>query len=360
MKNNEDFYTRSVYTALRISFIAILLYWSFLIIKPFVLIVVWSIIISIALFPIFNKLSKKIGGRKKLASTIIVTIGLLIITLPSVFMLKSTTSSLKNFSVHMKEGAINIPPPQAKVAEWPVVGKSVYHIWKVSSENLDKAVEEFKPQLEKVAPQILNVAKSLSGTIFLFMISIIIAGVLFAYAEPASKAAKSIFKTLVGEQGDNFAQLSTSIIRSVVQGILGVASIQSLAGAIGMFIVGIPGAGIWSIIIFFLAIMQLPPLLILGPIAAYSFSITGTTPAIIFSIYALLVSMSDTFLKPLLLGRGVDVPMLIVLLGAIGGMILSGIIGLFIGAVVLSIAYKVFEVLLVGDVLEKPVEKLEE
>jgi predicted PurR-regulated permease PerM len=353
MNEKEQHYTRAIYIALRISFIALILLWSFLIIKPFVLIVVWGTIIAIALYPIFNKLSKKLGGRKKLASTIIVTIGLLILTIPSVFMLKSTTASLMNFSTQVKEGSLNIPPPKAKVQEWPVVGKSIYHIWEISSENIEKAVEEFKPQLEKLAPKILNAAKGLSGTIFLFMISIIIAGVLFAYAEPASKAAKSIFKTLVGEQGDNFVQLSTSIIRSVVQGILGVASIQALAGAMGMFIAGIPGAGLWGVIIFFLAIMQLPPLLILGPIAAYSFSILGTTPAIIFTIYATLVSMSDAFLKPLLLGRGVDAPMLIVLLGAIGGMILSGIIGLFIGAVVLSISYKVFEALLVNNVNDK-------
>jgi predicted PurR-regulated permease PerM len=138
-----------------------------------------------------------------------------------------------------------------------------------------------------------------------------------------------------------------------VQGILGVASIQALAAAIGMFVVGIPGAGLWTIAVFFFAIVQLPPIIILGPIAAYSFTLTGITPAIIFSVYALFVSVSDTFLKPLLLGRGVDIPMLVVLLGAIGGMILSGIIGLFIGAVVLSIAYKMFEALLVDDVLDK-------
>jgi predicted PurR-regulated permease PerM len=120
-----------------------------------------------------------------------------------------------------------------------------------------------------------------------------------------------------------------------------------------MFMIGIPAAGLWTLLVFFLAIMQLPPVLILGPIAAYSFSIADTTPAIIFTVYALIVSTSDTFLKPLLLGRGVDMPMLVVLIGAIGGMILSGIIGLFIGAVVLSIAYKIFEALLVDDILDK-------
>jgi predicted PurR-regulated permease PerM len=359
MENNEHFYARAIHTALRISFIALLIYWSFLIIKPFVLVVVWGIIISIALFPLFEKLTKKLGNRKKLASIIITTIGLLILTIPSVIMVKSTAESLSEISTQMKEGSLNIPPPKEDVAEWPVVGKSIYHVWQVSSENIEKATQEFKPQLQKIAPKILDTAKSLSGAILLFMVSIIIAGILFVVAEPAAESAKSIFNTLVGEQGNNFVQLSASIIRSVVQGILGIASIQSLLGGIGMFVVGIPGAGIWTIILFFVAIVQLPPILVMGPIAAYSFTITDTTPAIIFSIYAIFVSISDTFLKPLLLGRGVDVPMLVVLLGAIGGMILSGIIGLFIGAVVLSITYKIFEAILVDDVLSKPNKDIE-
>jgi len=300
---NEKYYTRAIYTALRISFIALLLYWSFLIIKPFILIVVWGIIISIALYPFFEKLSKKIGNRKKLASTIITLIGITILTIPSIFMVRSTADSLSKFSMQMKEGTLNIPPPKKNIAEWPVIGKSIYHVWQLSSDNFEKAVEEFKPQLEKMAPKVLGAAKGLGGAILLFMIAIIIAGVLFAYADSAAEAAQSIFNTLVGRQGKNFTKLSTSIIRSVVQGILGVATIQSLLAAIGMFIIGIPGAGLWTIIIFFLAIMQLPPLLILGPIAAYSFTITGTTPAIIFSIYALIVSMSDAFLKPYIIGK---------------------------------------------------------
>ena len=350
--NNEQHYTQAIYTALRISFIAFLFYWSFLIIKPFMLVVIWGIIISVALYPLFNKLSNKLGNRKKLASFLITSIGVLILTIPSIFMVKSTVTSLNKLSEQMKEGTLSIPPPKDEIAQWPIVGKTIYHIWDVSSKSIDEAIVEFKPQLEKLAPKILNAAKGFSSAILLFIVSLIIAGIFFINANSAEKATESIFNTLIGKQGSNFVKLSVSIVRSVVQGILGVASIQALAGAIGMFLIGIPGAGLWSVIIFFLAIMQLPPLLILGPIAAYSFSITGTTPAIIFSVYSLIVSMSDTFLKPLLLGRGVDVPMLVVLLGAIGGMILSGILGLFIGAVVLSIAYKIFEALLVDDILE--------
>ncbi len=133
-----------------------------------------------------------------------------------------------------------------------------------------------------------------------------------------------------------------------------IALIQSLAGGIGMKLIGIPAAGLWALIILMLATVQLPPLLVLGPAAIYAFTIADTGPAVVFLIYSIIVSVSDTFLKPLFLGRGVDVPMLAVLLGAIGGVIYAGIIGLFVGAVILAIAYKVFQALLVHDVLDQP------
>jgi len=128
-----------------------------------------------------------------------------------------------------------------------------------------------------------------------------------------------------------------------------VAIIQSVFAAIGLIAVDVPAAGIWALIVLFLAVIQLPPLLILGPIIIYVFSTAETPPAVIFMIWSILVSVSDTFLKPLFLGRGVDVPMLVILLGAIGGMISSGLIGLFIGSVVLSLGYKVFQAWLIND-----------
>jgi predicted PurR-regulated permease PerM len=353
MQNNEAYYTKAIYTALRIGFIAILLYWSFLIIKPFIMVTLWGIIISVALFPLFQKLSVKLGGKEKLAATIITLVLLSILIVPSVLLINSTAESLGKVAGDMQSGNLHIPEPGENVAQWPVIGKPVYKTWKLFSTNIDEALTEFTPQIKEFAPKLLSFAASLGSTLLLFIFSIIIAGALFTKHEAGSKAAKSIFNTLIGSHGRNFVELSAKIIRSVVQGILGIAIIQSLLAAIGMLVIDIPGVGLLAMGVLFLAIVQLPPILILGPVAIYSFTVLDTTPAVIFSVYAVLVSMSDAFLKPMLLGRGVDVPMLAVLLGAIGGMILSGIIGLFVGAVVLAITYKVFQALLVDDVLEK-------
>lgn len=358
MQNNEEFYNRSIYTALRIGFIAVLLVWSFEIIKPFILPVIWGIIIAVAIFPLFEKIAFLIGNRKKTAATLITLIALTLLIVPSIFFVESTIEGMKNFAAQMESGSLTIPPPTESVSDWPVIGKPVYDIWLLSSSNLEAVIIKFGPQLKEFAPKLLSAATGLGSTLLLFIISIIIAGALLPKAEVSEKAAKSIFTTLIGKQGESFVGLSVVTIRSVVQGVLGVAIIQSILGGVGIWAIGIPAAGLWALIILLLAILQLPPLLIMGPLAIYVFSTADTTPAIIFLIWSIVVSASDAFLKPIFLGRGVDVPMLVILLGAIGGMILSGIIGLFVGAVVLALSYKVFQALLVDDALEKDKNEL--
>ena len=358
MENNEAFYKRSIYTALRIGFIALLFVWSFEIIKPFLLPVLWGIIIAVAIYPLFKKLSKLLGNRNKLSSIIITIIALSILIVPSIFFVDSTIDGVQDIASQMSTGEILIPIPSEAIANWPVIGKPLYDIWYLASTNIEGLVVKFAPQLKEFAPGLLSIASSLGTTILMFVISIIIAGALLIKADSSEKAAKSIFQTLIGKQGENFVELSTSIIRSVVQGVLGVAAIQSLLGGIGIWAIGIPVPGLWALIILFVAILQLPVFFIMAPLAIYVFTITDTTPAVIFLIWSIIVSASDAVLKPIFLGRGIDIPMLAILLGAIGGMIMSGIIGLFVGAVVLALSYKVFQALLVNDALDKTEEDI--
>ncbi|MCK5857203.1 MAG: AI-2E family transporter [Bacteroidales bacterium] len=353
MDKKEQHYTQAINTTLRIGFILLLLVWSFEIVKPFIMPVLWGIIISVSIYPLYTKLAKLLGNKTKLA-TIIITISLLaIVIIPSFLFIDSAVSGIQGLTSDMENGTLNIPPPNEKVQEWPVVGDAIYDFWALSNNNLRDALEKFTPQIKEFAPKLLSSAAGFGSTILLFIISILIAGALLPTAKASEKTAKSIFNTLLGTHGVGFVELSIATIRSVVQGVLGVAIIQSVAGGLGIMLIGIPAAGLWALIILLLAIMQLPPLLILLPLAIYGFNIADTTPAVIFLIWSILVSASDAFLKPILLGRGVDVPMLAILLGAIGGMMMSGIIGLFVGAVVLSITYKVFKSILVDDILEE-------
>ncbi len=343
---DEAYHTRAIAAALRIGFIGLLIILSWLILKPFIMLVMWGIIIAVGIYPIFKKFAALLGNREKLASTLITLFALAFLIVPSYYLMESTVESVQNLAVQLEEGTFKVPPPAEDVAEWPIIGKPVYDAWKLASVNLEAAIKAFEPQIKEFAPKLFSAVAGLGVTVLLSLISIIIAGALMVKADSGEATARKVFKILIGKKGEGFTKLAGATIRSVVQGVLGVAIIQSIVSGIIMLIFDIPAAGLWALIVLFLAIIQLPPILILGPVAAYGFSILDTTSAIIFLVLSIIISMSDAFLKPLFLGRGTDVPTLVILLGAIGGMMLSGIIGLFVGAVVLALAYKVYQALI--------------
>ncbi len=344
--HEESQIQKSINTAIRIGFVALLFLMSFLILKPFIAPVLWGIIIAVAIFPFHKRFSKLLGNREKLSATLIALFGVALLVIPTVLFTTSTVESLQSISEQMDAGTLTVPPPDEKVAEWPIIGKPVYETWKLASNSLSATIEKFTPQIKEFAPKILSTATGLVGTILLFIISIIISAAFLVNTESAEKAARSIFKMLAGEGGEEYASLSSATIRSVVQGVLGTAVIQALFLGIGMFAIDLPAAGIVSIIVLFVAIIQLPPALIMIPVIIYVFSYANTTPAVIFAIWSMVWAAADTFIKPMLMGRGVDIPMLVVLLGAIGGMMMGGIIGLFIGAVLLALSYKIFQAIM--------------
>ena len=343
---DEMFYTKAIAAALRIGFVGLLVVLSYLILKPFLFVIMWGIIIAVGIYPLFKKFAALLGNRKKLAAAIITLFALAVLIVPSYFLMQSAIGGIQNLAAELEAGTFKVPPPSEDVAGCPVIGKTVYEAWKHASVNLEGAIRTFEPQIKEFASNILSGILGLGSTVLLTLVSIIIAGALMAKADSAEIVARKAFKILIGKRGEGFTELAGATIRSVVQGVLGVAFIQAVLAGIVMLIFNIPLAGLWALFVLFLAIIQLPPLIILIPVAVYGFSIMDTTSAIIFLVLSVFISLSDAILKPIFLGRGVDVPTLVILLGAIGGMMLGGVIGLFVGAVVLAIAYKVYQTLL--------------
>ncbi|UCC88832.1 MAG: AI-2E family transporter, partial [Anaerolineales bacterium] len=254
----------------------------------------------------------------------------------------SLIHSVQEYSAHLKDGTLKVPPPSETVRSWPVIGEPVYNLWSLASDNLGAALNKMAPRLKESVISLLSAAAEVGAGILMFAVSIIIAGVLLAHADGANQTALTFFTRLAGERGAKFVGLAAATVRSVAQGILGVAIIQAVLGGLGCLVVGVPAAGLWAFLVLILAVVQIPPLLVLGPIIVYVFSTSSTITAILFAIWSILVGMSDAFLKPLLMGRGVDIPMLIIFIGAIGGFITSGVIGLFVGAIVFTAGYKLF------------------
>jgi predicted PurR-regulated permease PerM len=345
---DDPFETRVIEAAIRLAAVALLAFSCYLIVRPFVTPIVWGIIIAVAVYPLYLRLQARLGGRPKLAATLFTLAALALLIVPAVLLGLSLAESAQGLYQALHEGTLKVPPPADRVAEWPLIGEPVHRAWSLAATNLEAFVLQMKPQLLAVGKWAVGMAASTGGAILQFALALIIAGVLLVAAQSSGALARRLGERLAGRQGAEFVKLSEATIRSVAQGVLGVAIIQSVLAGVGLLAMDVPGAGIWALLVLLLAIMQLPPLLVLGPIVFYVFSVAETLPAVLFTVWSVLVSVSDSFLKPLLLGRGVDLPMLVVLLGAIGGMILSGIVRLFVGAVVLALGYKLFVAWLQG------------
>jgi predicted PurR-regulated permease PerM len=337
------FVRNMVESALRIGLLLVLLTFSFDIIRPFMTPILWGAIIAMAAFPLVKWLQPKIGGKRGLAATLVTLFFILALVLPTWSVTTTGIGGLKKAYVALEDGDVKVPPPPAGVQDWPLVGEKVFGVWSAANQDLEGVLTKATPQIKELITTLLKrVGSSLLG-VLMFVVSLIIAGGFMAYAEPCGNAAHRFFVRVGGPQmGGEWATLTVATVRSVLQGVVGVAIIQTILIAIGLFVAGVPGAPIWTVIILFLAIAQLPPLIILLPIMGYVFSTADTTTAVIFTVYQLVAGASDSFLKPMLMGRGLDIPMPVILIGAIGGMIMSGIIGLFAGAVILSIWYKLF------------------
>ncbi len=350
-QEQKIFTNKVIEVAIRLALIFLIVALCFQIIKPFVIIVVWGIIIAVAIYPLYTKLSHALGDRFKLTAILYTLFSLSLLIGPSIMIASSLIETSTHLAQSFHHGTLDIPPPAQSVREWPLIGDKVYTAWSQASNNLEATIRQNSEQIKKLGEAFITAIAGVSGSIVQFILSIIISGVFLANTRSTYDVTVKIVSRLTDkEQGLQFTNLATATIRSVAQGVLGVAVIQAVLGGTGMYIMEIPGWGLWTVFILVLAVAQLPPLLVLLPAIFYVFSVADTTPAIIFAIWSIIVSMSDSFLKPLLLGRGMDTPTLVILLGAIGGMMLFGILGLFVGAIILALGYEVFMAWLDQDI----------
>ena len=338
--------------AIRLGVIALLIALCFKILRPFISPVMWGIILAITLYPACRKLSNVLGGRVKLASAIISAVMLLCIILPSIQMVGSLVGGTKYINERMQRDDIIVPPPPDNIDSLPLIGPSLKREWHEASANLKKTLTRFQPQLRATSLWLLKSAMGTALGLVQFALSIIIAGIFMAHAKGSGNIARDIFVLLVGERGADFADISKKTVRNVVKGILGVAIIQSLLAGIGFLVAGVPAAGLWAFLCLFLAIIQIGIFPVVISVIIYMFYSADPVTAGLLTGWLILVSILDNFLKPILMGRGAPVPMLVIFLGAIGGFFSMGFMGLFVGAVILSIGFKIIRVLL--DDLSQP------
>lgn len=343
VRADKTFMANTMASFIQISAVVILVAWCFSIIRPFIGVVVWGLIIAIAIYPAHQSLMNRLGGREKLSVIILVLAGLAVIVLPAWMLAGSAVDGYTTLSDGLREGNLQIPPPNEKVAGWPVVGERLYEFWTAAAEDLSDTANRYGPQLRTIGLSAVGFAGGITLGILQFILSVIIAGALLPTAANGYRMSCNVANRLTGsDRGKALVDLSILTIRSVVKGVLGVAFIQAVLSALGLVVIGAPAAGLLAGAVLVLAVVQLPPWFVLLPVAIWYYSVADTVPATVFLIYALVVSLSDAFLKPMLLGRGLETPMLVILIGAIGGALTQGIVGLFVGAVVLALGYELF------------------
>ncbi|MEM8562847.1 MAG: AI-2E family transporter [Pseudomonadota bacterium] len=331
--------------ALRLGAIIFLVVMCARVIHPFVNLALWSIVLAIALYPLNKSLAARMGGRSGRAATVIVIAGLLLIGAPTVMLGISFAQEINENYAAFEAGTLTVPQPKDSVTDWPVIGERLYTAWSAAAANLPQFVMDNKEGLTNLAQRGLAAAANTAGSMLLFLASLVVAGIIMAYGESGSGAMQRIFSRFVGtERGPKIQFLTTATVRSVATGVIGVAFIQALILGVGFLWAGIPAAGVLALVVMVVGIVQAPALLVTIPVIAYLWTSgdASTTMNILYTIYLFVGGLADNVLKPLLLGRGVDAPMPVILLGALGGMVTGGIVGLFIGAVFLAVGYQLF------------------
>lgn len=353
--NDKEFLNRALEVTIRIGLVVLLAAWCLQIVQHFIVPVIWGIIIAIATYPGYRWTRSLLGGRSGLAATLYTLLVLVVLVFPTVLLSGTLVDSAQSIAAQLSSGTWAIPPPPEYVSEWPLIGEWLATFWSLASENLGAALRMIEPQLKTVGSWLLSAAAGAGFGILQFSVAIIIAGVLLTHSSGAHAAAHNIARRFVGDRGAEIADLAEATVRSVARGIIGLALIQTLLAGLGFLIAGVPGAGLWAMLCLIFAVLQLGIGIIMTPVAIYVFSTSDLLTAVLFLVWSVFVTLLESLLRPFLLGRGVEeVPLIVIFIGAFGGFLASGFIGLFVGSVVLVLGYKLFLAWLDEDQLTLP------
>ncbi len=313
--------------------------------SPFLTLMVWALILAVTLYPLHQYLAGKIGGKQGLAATLLVVVGFVLIVTPTALLMSSLGDSVRQLINDVQNNSLQIPAPRPGVEEWPIVGKKIHDVWSKAHADLPALVQSMQPKIGELAKTALGFVASIGGALLQFIAAFIIAGIIMAFGQSGSRSSQAIFERIAGTtRGGEFVKLSTATIRAVAQGVIGVAFIQAIIVGLALLVAGVPWAGALAVIVLVLGIAQVPALIVTLPAIVYVWSSgdNSNAAAIAYTAVLLVSGMADNVLKPLMLGRGVDAPMPVILLGALGGMATAGILGMFVGATLLALGYQIF------------------
>jgi predicted PurR-regulated permease PerM len=332
-----------VLLVIRVVCLGLLGYWSLILIRPFLTIIPWSIILAVALYPIFDWLAAKLYGQRALAAIAITVFTFFVMLGPATWLALSLAETVRTLLAQLGDGSLAIPPPSEAVKAWPLIGEKIYEIWQLASTNLRALVIEAAPHLKPLGTTLLNAAGSVGINLFNFIVALVISGFLLIPGPSLIHSIENVLGRVAAGRGEEFVDLAGATIRNVSRGIIGIAILQALLAGIGLLFAGVPAAGLFSFLVLLLGILQIGPSVVLIPLIIWSWFAMDTTMAILFTLYMVPVNLLDNILRPLV-AKGLTTPMPVILIGVLGGTLVHGMIGLFVGPIVLSIAWQLLVV----------------
>jgi predicted PurR-regulated permease PerM len=326
--------------SIRIGVLALLLYWTFTLVRPFITIAIWSAVLTVALYPVYDRMVGRLGGRRRLAAILLTFVSLLIVIGPMTWLVLGLVDGIQTVSERVDPSALTLPPPPDTIKSWPLIGDSIYQFWELASSNLRAALALIVPQLKPLGSVLLQVGADAGIGVIQFFVAIIVAGFLFSPAPLLLDAVRNFSRRVASGRGEEFVRLAGATIRSVSRGVIGISVLQALLAGVGLLVAGIPGASLITFAVLILGIIQIGPSIVLIPLIIWVWISMETTTALLFTAYMIPVNLLDNILRPLVMGHGLSTPMPVILFGVIGGTISYGITGLFLGPIVLAVFWE--------------------
>jgi predicted PurR-regulated permease PerM len=325
---------------------------------PFVGLLIWTIILAICFHPVHAKLMRR-GMSRRLSAILIGTFLSLFILVPTGIAAIGAATSVPGLISNLQNGQEHIRPPPASLASVPLIGKKAFDTWTAASNNFPAFAKTHAPQVASFSKWLLGQAGGTLMAILLLVLAVIFAAITLAYSDRARAYMLSIMARITGsiERGEHYMIVIGATVRSVANGVIGVAFVQALLCGLGFFIFGVPGAALLSVAAMVLGVLQVPVVLVTLPAIIWAFGAKTMTVAIIFTVWEIIAGLSDAVLKPMMIGHGLEVPMPVILLGVIGGVMAYGLVGLFIGAVLLAVGYVLFREWLESPMADNASEK---
>jgi len=308
---------------------------------PFLAATVWAVMIVVATWPLFKSLELRLGNRRPLAVALMSVAMLLLLVLPLWLAVDTILEHSGQLAAAGKSLAANgVPPPPAWVKTLPLVGDRVAAAWaQLDAAGTSGIVAKVTPYAADTGKWVLAQVGSVGGMLIQFLLVVTIAAILYSSGEAGARLARRFGRRLAGDRGENSIILAGQAIRGVALGVGVTAIVQTVLGGVGLAVAGVPFASLLSAVMLMLCIAQIGPMLVLLPAVGWMYWMGDSAWATFLLVWSLIVGSLDNFLRPMLIKRGADLPLLLIFAGVIGGMLSFGLIGIFVGPVVLAVTY---------------------